>query len=183
MSLKVARLFGAIERGNTKLVESLIQDVNVNSYLSLNNNTDATPLMLATFKRNIDIMQLLLNKGANVDAQSPQGFTALMLLCTASNLRNDALTECNHAARLLLTKGADVNHTNMFGTTPLMFSAHRGVYELVTTLIDSGADTHTTDDKGISARGYASLGEKSYKGQHEQVIRLLDRLTRHSIAV
>jgi ankyrin repeat protein len=72
-----------------------------------------TPLMLAADNQGFvpdEVMELLLNKGAQVDLQDPQGDTALMIAAKAGSMSG---------VQFLLTKGASVNSKNNQGQTAL----------------------------------------------------------------
>ncbi|NYZ74089.1 ankyrin repeat domain-containing protein [Candidatus Micrarchaeota archaeon] len=91
----------------------------------------------------IETINLLIAKGADVNAKDDGGTTALM--CAAQN--GDAVV-----ARLLIAKGADVNARNMYGMTPLMWAAYESHNkETVELLIAKGADVNATDYRGDTA--------------------------------
>src|SRR5262245_4501585 len=71
-----------------------------------------TPLMNASAVSSIDAMKLLIDRGADVNAQNAFGSTALMW--SASDPAK---------ARLLLDHGADVNKTTKIGRNALMIAA------------------------------------------------------------
>lgn len=68
-----------------------------------------TPLQYAAFRGWIDICELLISKGADVNAKThDQGYTALMFA---------AISNHKSVAKLLLDNEADVDYTNMIGRT------------------------------------------------------------------
>lgn len=71
-----------------------------------------TPLMEAAVALDLEMMRLLIENGASVDARNREGETALMLVAS----EREALP----AIRLLLSRGADVNARDKFGNTPLL---------------------------------------------------------------
>jgi len=79
----------------------------------------------------IDQVQLLLSKGANVNEKNRMGWTPLH---TAIQNRRLALIEP------LIAKGADINATNNRGQTPLMAAVYIGQKDAVELLIAKGAD-------------------------------------------
>lgn len=86
------------EKENTAFVHQLLEtgaDPNVTS-------TGETPLHLAVIRDNIEIMQLLLQHGANPDAQDVDGYTPLFSVKSLE------------AAHMLLMAGADPYKTDMF---------------------------------------------------------------------
>ena len=87
------------------------------------------------------IVKLLIDNGADVDAQPKYGDTALV----------DAIYEGHtEIVKLLVDKGADVNVKNKFGYTALLETCGQpGVKsETVRQLIDIGADVNAKDENG-----------------------------------
>jgi ankyrin repeat protein len=117
-----------------------------------NTEFDKALLLAAQLDRYKDIEQALL-AGANVNAQSPNGLTALMYnVLTAKDAR---------IIKLLIRSGADVNAQDNQGTTALMYAAQRTFPlttaepdPLVRTLVDAGADINMTDNEGRTALEY-----------------------------
>ena len=72
--------------------------------------------MLACQGGHLEVVRLLLERGAAVDAKDgDMGETPLMKACYNGHVE---------AARLLLEKSADVNVADMHGQTSLMFGRH-----------------------------------------------------------
>jgi ankyrin repeat protein len=67
------------------------------------------------------MVQLLLKKGADVNARDPHNHTALcFLLCGSTVTEEVHSSHSGDTLRLLLDAGADVNVTDFGGATPLM---------------------------------------------------------------
>jgi ankyrin repeat protein len=62
--------------------------------------------------------------------------------------------------KLLLAKGADVNATNVAGTTALFWAATTGNFEIAKLLLEEGADPNIVDKRGRTAMAVAL--EKGY---------------------
>jgi len=93
-----------------------------------------TPLMEAALYGSADDMRLLLDRGADVNARSDGGSTALIWA-----------THDLEKTRLLLDRGADVNAASDNGRTPLMAAAGRaGAAPIVKLLLERGANPSAT---------------------------------------
>ncbi|KAJ5642154.1 hypothetical protein N7490_006154 [Penicillium lividum] len=88
-------------------------------------NNQWTPLHLATNKWSEDVVRLLLDKGARVNAKDTRGVTALHLVHHTST----------KIARLLLEHGADLSLEDEDGQTPLQVAAANGDEEMVKFLL------------------------------------------------
>jgi ankyrin repeat protein len=94
-----------------------------------------------------ELETLLLTKGAKVDvAVNSLGWTPL---CTTVTKVQDKQNR-DHI-RLLLQLGADVNHLDLNGRTPLMLAASMGRFSAVEMLMNNYASTTLIDNFGWSA--------------------------------
>ena len=111
--------------------------------------TGATPLMAA---RSADVAWLLVAKGADVNARSKRGETAL----AAAAGRGD-----EESVELLLTNGADVNAADYRGYTPLMHAAQYDCdsLDVVRMLLARGANANVTAEGQTPASIAARRGE------------------------
>jgi ankyrin repeat protein len=95
------------------------------------------PLHWATFNGRRHIAELLLTKGADVNAKDNKGETPLQK--AAENGHRDIV-------ELLLAKGADINSKDSyFGGTPLHWAAQQGHRDVVELLLAKGADVNAKD--------------------------------------
>jgi uncharacterized protein len=92
-----------------------------------------TPLHLAVLYAKPETAMELIKRGADVNAQDPQGSTPLMLAATSNKLKDP---EAATLARALLERGADVNGTEF---TPLSMAKNRNKKELAAVLQEFGA--------------------------------------------
>jgi len=115
-------------------------------------------LGMAAEKGDTEAILVFLGKGADVNAVSAQGKTALLFA---------ALNDRIEAMEVLLANGADANASDIHGYTALIFSAGEGRTKLVKLLLDNGADMTLRNDMGLTALGSAKLFG------HFEIIRLL----------
>ena len=91
---------------------------------------------------NIEIVELLLKRGAEVDARDEDGKTPLHWAIRTIWNRDLA----PQLMRLLLNYGADPAAKNIYGDSSLHMT--RGKVELARLLLDSGADAGAVNNKG-----------------------------------
>jgi hypothetical protein len=105
--------------------------------------------MAATHAGHIEVVRLLLDKGANPNPQDLRGFSPLMM----ASMRRDP-----ELVRLLLDKGADIQAREFRQATPLILAATSddAPAETVQLLLDRGADWKAKDAKGNTALDWAS---------------------------
>jgi ankyrin repeat protein len=89
-----------------------------------------TPLIYAATGGHDDMVRYLLAEGANIDAVSPNGTTALMMA-----VREEKFS----TAALLIARGANVNLRNEQGATALSWAERSGDTTLVERLKRAGA--------------------------------------------
>ena len=107
-------------------------------FQSLTDN--ATPLHLDAHMGLETVVQVLLEKGANVDAETGEGETALQLSAAKGH---------EVIAKLLLDKGSDVNAKTVVKTTALHLANESGHEAVVRLLLDEGAEV---DPRGLIRR-------------------------------
>ena len=109
----------------------------------------ATPLMRAAKARDIPVMKLLLNKGANPNVATKNYSTALMFAAGMGGGRGrTSETVGLEAVRLCLDHGADVRAFNDNGDTALHVAAAAGADPIVRLLAERGADLDLQDKSG-----------------------------------
>jgi len=89
------------------------------------------PVHLAALKGQVKILEILLNRGGDIDAHDSTGRTALH--CALEGSRMDAF-------QLLIDRGADVTRCDSKGLSPLRVAVEKGMEDAVVMLIEKGAD-------------------------------------------
>jgi hypothetical protein len=113
-----------------------------------------TPLHLAAFAGAIPAMELLLARGAVVDAVSRNKFRNTPLVVTT-------LTSQREAAALLLAKGADPNVPEDGGFRALHIAAEAGDAPMIRLLLDHGAVAAAKADDGSTALDIAKKRQRA----------------------
>jgi ankyrin repeat protein len=98
-------------------------------------NYGYTPLGGAASTGCLELVELLLNCGANINAQNHACITALMQAAGNNHIE---------VVRLLLNRGADVNLASYTGRTALSMAILNGNTKMVCLLLDHGAKVNTT---------------------------------------
>jgi hypothetical protein len=186
-----AILSDAINRKDVKKAESLLKaGVNPN-IINKASHSLKTPLHLAAQIGSKEIVQLLIDHGANIDA-SEGGFTTplhyavsggytdivQLLLERGTDIRavgQGGRSPLHSAAqhgntpilKLLLQHGAHINANDSNGLASMHLAACYGHQEAVTSLIQSGADVNAMDNGGKTPLHYA------IENKHEKVIKIL----------
>ena len=154
-------IFEASATGQTARVESLIkQDRSlVNAFAG----DGFFPLGLAAFFKHPETARVLLDAGADVNAQARNAMKvrAIHAAAAASQLE---------IARMLIERKADVNARQQAGFTPLHEAAMTGQIEFARLLLDHGADVNAKSDDGMTPLALAIQG-----GQEETAKFLRER--------
>ncbi|KAL5505230.1 hypothetical protein EMCRGX_G006632 [Ephydatia muelleri] len=111
-----------------------------------------TALMKASEAGHMECVQVLLDRGTDVNKQTWDGGTALMKASEAGHI------EC---VQVLLDKGADVNMQNKDGGTALMKASEAGHIEYVQVLLDKGADINMQNKRPSSLQSVFRSDERT----------------------
>ncbi|HUN98464.1 MAG TPA: ankyrin repeat domain-containing protein [Bradyrhizobium sp.] len=140
-----ARFYDAIRANDLTGLRSLLQQ---SAGVNTRDARGETPLQYAAVVGSLDAMKLLIDAGADVNAQNNSGATALVW--SATNLAK---------VKLLVAHGANVNAATKRGRTALLIAAmsdnSAGVVQF---LLDNGADAKATDFLKTTALRAATLG-------------------------
>jgi uncharacterized protein len=108
-----------------------------------------TALHFAAFFGRFEAAQLLIQRGAEVDAFGRGWMTGTAMHSAVSRLHS-------HVVRILLEAGANPNVRQSAGWTPLHAAAANGDLASVDLLLDAGADFTATNDEGRSVGDLAT---------------------------
>lgn len=136
-------LFSWIRNGEVAKVESYIESIP--EAVNQLSKEGFSPLILASYTGSLELVQLLVSKGAAVNHNSSMG-TALMAAIVKNHVP---------AVQFLLEKGADVNVWDERGTTPLIYAVQFKNKEVIKLLLNHKPDTSHTDKNGKTAFEYA----------------------------
>ena len=117
--------------------------------------------MLASHFASTEIMNILLDRGADVNATDKFGNTALIMACKWRGYKPEGIVS------LLLKKGADVNANDRWKTTALMAASNMGRTKIVKILLERGADVLAVDKYSDTALAIAS------KNGHTEIVKLI----------
>lgn len=166
-------LMDAASDGNLKVGRLLLDyhaDINARDAF------DKTAFMRAVETGHVNVAKFLLANGANVDSFEEDGWTAAM---TAANRRDLNMMKllCRHGSTItlniaamigdraevqrLLASGADINGTDAFGQTPLLWASAMGHEEIIKFLLDKGADVNYVDQNGWTALMWAARNSRT----------------------
>ena len=118
-----------------------------------------TPFVRAALSGDIEVMQLLLENGADPNIATTQGSTALMAASGINWIPGQTFTrkEADYvqAVKLCLERGAPVNASNSLGLTAMHGAANRGWESVIQILADHGAKVDAKDNEGRTPMTFA----------------------------
>jgi uncharacterized protein len=151
-------IFDACRTGDIPTIEGLY-----NSDPQVINTVDPkgfTPLILAAYNDQREVVDFLLKNGVDPDAQDAAGNTALMGV---------SFKGYKEIAKKLIDAGADVNLRNANGAPALTFAATFGQLQIAEWMLEKGAKINLPDARGKTSLDHAVIQE------NEAMVELLER--------
>lgn len=151
-SLDPVRLGNAIATDDVHYVRGAVEAkvVSVNQLIPASAYMEGTPLItIAARAGAVEVLRYLISAGANVNALTPAGETALMLAAYFGG--DDGAPSPRHeAAMQMLVKAGASLESEYYSYTPLSYAAYKGRLRTVRFLLDLGARVDTDVDHGVS---------------------------------
>ena len=144
-------LLDASEAGDLRRAREILSQRANAVEINCRDDLGDTPLILAARNGHLEMAQLLLEKGADVEATNSSNDTALI---SASERPDNAAV-----LKLLLDHGATINHKNELGRTALIEAASIGDLQNVVLLVQQNADPNFITGEEESALTFAIVNE------------------------
>ena len=194
-ALESADIFEAAKNGDLKSMQKFIADgVDVNIETKNGDMMGTTPLMVASWEGHIEIVKLLIENGADVNASRPygditalneasqNGHTEIVKLLIKHGAIDSSLIDAAGSGdiekvRTLIEEGTDVN-IRAYGNnvTALNEASENGHLEIVQYLVEKGADVNLKS--GLSDSSLSGEPSLMYalEGGHTDIVEYLESL-------
>jgi ankyrin repeat protein len=143
-------LLAAVDRRDRKQAEELLR---MGADPNARNKRGMTVLQMAVVRDSLPLAELLVAKGASINAKSTQA--------GASPLAEAAYWGHTALVRYLIGKGADVHSRLKDGGTPLIAAAYPGHRDAMQVLIQNGADVNARNNYGDTPLSMAVRGRNN----------------------
>ncbi|WP_296151488.1 ankyrin repeat domain-containing protein [uncultured Flavobacterium sp.] len=154
---KLEEMRGNIRRGEIEILKETILEFGIDA----KDGDDRTALINSVIENKVDIINWLVDNGANVNSQDKLGYTVLHYV------GQEKLTELG---KYFLDNGADINIQDIYGNPPLwtaIFNS-RSDFDVVKLFLKKGANINIENQ---SKRTPKILYETIYKNDLEKLIR------------
>ena len=126
ISAKADRMLYCIEKNNIAEVRNLLLTTPELLERPLSKDTQHTPLMRATYKGNMEIVQLILEQKPALNTQNHKKETALVLAIKRGFL---------DIVKILISEGANCNIVSTADLTPIDYAILPGFYDIASLLL------------------------------------------------
>ena len=192
----------AIEKGDLEAVKHFVEEDNPQYYLTVADSHGYTALHDAADYNQPIIVDYLIKKGADINAQSTNGVTPITIASHRNHIKviqllADAKADPNiptkkgvtglfyasefnypEAVKILLKAGANPNHQSHYsGVFPLILATQGGFVKITKMLIDAGANPRTKAGNGLDSVAMAKkyqADNDAKKAEWNKVIALLE---------
>jgi len=118
------------------------------AHVNVDGDDGVTPLNSAAWYGDLEMVQVLLDYKADVNARSDYSWTALHEASEGCDFAPSNIPRFPDVARLLLEHGADLNVLDSYSLTPLHVAARNGRVGVVRVLLEHGAGAGLEDKSG-----------------------------------
>lgn len=160
--LKAEKIHSLAGSGNIKNVKELL--TKNPKLVNVKNKSGWTPLYIAAWAGQKEMVVFLVKNGANINLKCNQGYTPLHNSLAGGNRENFVQIMC-----FLVENGADINARSYEGFTPLHWAARENHIYGFEYLKSKGADINVQDNQG-----YTPLHEATRKGFKLLVKKMID---------
>lgn len=130
-------LHAFVQQGNFLAVNLLLEmGIDINA---ITKKQAATPLHLAILCGNLRLVQILMDRQAQIDIKDKSGRTELIIAAECKRVE---------VAKMLIDFDANLNAQDNVGVTPLIAAVRKGSSEIAYMLLEAGADVELKDKKG-----------------------------------
>jgi len=129
---KATALHFAVDRDNSKIVKSMLESPSKENFINLKEGVGKTALYIATVKKNVELVEMLLNHGADANLSDNNGITPLAIA-------ND---QGQHKTFKMLLEKSNQSSIDSFyeGATPLFSAVCSNEVFFVESLVKHGAN-------------------------------------------
>jgi hypothetical protein len=146
------RLLNAIVSDDVAYVRAAVRSggLSVNQRIPAPVYMEGAPLItLAARAGALEVLRFLISAGANINALTPAGETALMLAAYFEGTSDSAHRRHEAAVRMLVEAGASIEN-EPYHYTPLAYAAYQGHDRIVRYLIERGARVDADAENGYT---------------------------------
>ncbi|HEY0326213.1 MAG TPA: ankyrin repeat domain-containing protein [Allosphingosinicella sp.] len=151
----------AVRERDGATVERLLADPSSSAMNARDTSTGEGPLHIVVRRRDIEWLAYMLGRGARADVRSNDGSAPLHLAASIG---------WTEGAQQLLARRASVDITNSRGETPLILAVQGRQVDMITLLIQQGANPRHTD----SVAGYSALDYARQDRRDPTIARMLE---------